>query len=135
MSDSAAALIQEALQARTQAHAPYSHFAVGAALLADNGTIVRGCNVENASFGLTVCAERTALGSAITAGHRTFKALAVVTENGDPPCGACRQALLEFCSADLPVYLAAVNDPPGYRTISLGELLPHAFGPDRLGRR
>jgi cytidine deaminase len=94
-------LMEEAERAREQAHAPYSRFAVGAALLTRSGRIVHGCNVENASFGLSVCAERTALWKAVTEGEREFTAIAVTAGagSGAPPCGACRQVLLEFAPA------------------------------------
>lgn len=120
-------LIEAAIAARRAAYAPYSSFAVGAALLGEDGAIYTGCNVENASFGLTCCAERTALFKAVENGVRRFRALAIVggkvgkdpTESC-PPCGACRQVLAEFCDDDLPVFLAD-------RTVTLGELLPLAF--------
>jgi cytidine deaminase len=120
-------LIEAAQAAIRHAHAPYSGYRVGAALLCEDGSVFTGCNVENASYGLTLCAERTALVSAVAAGHRAFEALAIAA-SGDPtpyPCGACRQVLAEFCSANMPVYVARED---GCETIPLGELLPHAFG-------
>lgn len=125
-------LVQEAVNARDHAHAPYSAFAVGAALVTDTGAVFRGCNVENASFGLTECAERVAVFTAVTAGHRHFSALAVVTTNGAPPCGACLQVLVEFCDLDMPLYLATTESPSTYATSSLKELLPHPFGANEL---
>ncbi len=120
-------LLACATEARKNAYAPYSHFTVGAALLADNGTVYCGCNVENASYGLTCCAERTALYKAVSDGARMFCAIAVVGGNEDeeaatscPPCGICRQALAEFCDNAFPVILSDT-------TVTLGELLPHAF--------
>jgi len=91
-------LLEAALQARNHAHAPYSNFAVGAALLTDTGKIFTGCNVENISLGLTICAERTAVAGAIAAGEKGFVAIAVVVDSDEPalPCGACRQVLAEF---------------------------------------
>ncbi len=93
-----AELLEAALQARNHAHAPYSNFAVGAALLTDTGKIFIGCNVENISLGLTICAERSAVASAIAAGEKGFVAIAVVADSDEPalPCGACRQVLAEF---------------------------------------
>lgn len=92
------ALVEAAWQAREHAHAPYSNFAVGAALLAVDGRIFTGCNVENLSYGLTICAERVAIGTAVAAGVRDFLALAVVADTAVPvsPCGACRQVMAEF---------------------------------------
>jgi cytidine deaminase len=120
-------LIETARQALGHAHAPYSGYRVGAALLCADGTVFTGCNVENASYGLTNCAERTAVFSAITAGQTTFSAIAIAS-CGDPapfPCGACRQVLAEFCPPDFPVHVAFAD---GYTTMALGELLPHQFG-------
>jgi cytidine deaminase len=120
-------LIQAAREATEQAHAPYSGYRVGAALLCSDGTVFTGCNVENASYGLTNCAERTALFSAVAAGHRQFRAIAIAASE-DPapyPCGACRQVLAEFCPADFPVHVVKGD---GHETRSLGELLPHTFG-------
>ncbi|HRJ70982.1 MAG TPA: cytidine deaminase [Terrimicrobiaceae bacterium] len=119
------ALIQSALEVRQRAYAPYSHFSVGAALLAENGEVFLGCNVENLSFGLTLCAERSAVVAAVAAGQTRFQALAIVADTATPisPCGACRQVLAEF-SPDLPIVLATVR---GKReTYSLDELLPRA---------
>ncbi len=99
-------LLSSAWETRGRAHAPYSNFHVGAALLAADGRIFTGCNVENLSFGLTICAERVAIGSAIAAGAREFLALAVVADTNEPisPCGACRQVMAEF--GDFPVRAA-----------------------------
>lgn len=119
-------LIVAATQALENAHAPYSNYKVGAALLCADGSIFKGCNVENASFGLTNCAERTALFSAIAAGQTEFTAIAIAA-SGEPapfPCGACRQVLAEFCDPDFPVY---IKQSEGYESIPLGELLPHSF--------
>ena len=123
-------LLEAARAAQARAYAPYSNYAVGAALECDDGSIFAGCNVENASYGLTNCAERVAIGAAVSQGHRHFRRIVIVS-NSDPPaapCGACRQVLREF-SRDLEV--RAVG--PG-RTVSwqLGELLPAAFGPEQL---
>jgi cytidine deaminase len=122
-------LLAAAGAAARVAYAPYSNFRVGAALLTRSGRIFTGCNVENASYGLTVCAERVALFSAVAAGERRFKALAVVAGGAGPawPCGACRQALAEFCGADLPIHLAASKRPAAPKSVRLGALLPKVF--------
>ena len=122
-------LIIKAMEAREKAHAPYSNFAVGAALLAKSGRVYTGCNVENASYGLSICAERTAVFKAISEGERNFEAIAVVTENGVTPCGACRQVLMEF-GEDIQVIVA--DETGRYRVFGLQELLPEAFTPKHL---
>jgi cytidine deaminase len=119
-------LVDAALQAQRLAYAPYSGFAVGAALLSAAGDTFTGCNVENASYGLTVCAERVALQSAVAAGQREFVALAVATAGGLPPCGACRQVLAEF-AADLPIFLIDVNRDGRQEQLLLADLLPRGF--------
>lgn len=124
-----AALIKAASEVRQQAYAPYSHYQVGAALLMEDGTIVTGVNVENSSYGLTMCAERTAVGKAIAAGYRQLLAVAVATDNAGSPCGACRQVLTEF-AGDVPVYL--VDKDGNGRDTTLYTLLPDHFGPDHL---
>lgn len=123
------ALLAAAAAVVKNAYAPYSDFHVGAALQVTDGPIVAGCNVENASYGLTNCAERTAIFSAVKDGYRSFSAVAVVTSgDGLPyPCGACRQVLSEFCGADCPVYIAHVDRLGAYDTIRMGDLLPYAF--------
>lgn len=129
------ALIAAACAARPSAYAPYSHFTVGAALLADDGRVYTGVNVENASYGLTVCAERNAVGAMALTGGRRVLALAVCTENGVTPCGACRQVLSEFApdEGDAPVWI--VDGAGGVRETSLAALLPDSFGPRHLHRR
>ncbi len=122
-------LIALALEARSRAYAPYSGYAVGAALLAASGEAYTGCNVENASYGLTICAERAAVSRAVCAGEREFEAIAVVTENGGSPCGACRQVLAEF-SPDMRVLVADARG--NHHTFALAELLPAHFGPSKL---
>jgi cytidine deaminase len=123
-------LVAKAKEARERAHAPYSDFAVGAALLAKSGRIYTGCNVENASYGLSICAERVAIFKAVSEGERDFEAIAIVTENGVTPCGACRQVLMEF-GEDMQVI--AADEAGEYRVFTLQELLPEAFTPEHLG--
>ncbi|MBC8375203.1 MAG: cytidine deaminase [FCB group bacterium] len=123
-------LIEVAQDARKKAHAPYSKFYVGAALETSNGKIFPGCNVENASYSLTICAERTALFSAVAAGERNFTHLVVATENGVSPCGACRQVIWELCG-EIPITL--VNETGARTETSSSELLPQAFGQQDLG--
>ena len=118
-------LIQQALEVRLNAHAPFSLFHVGAALLASDGSIHRGCNVEISSFGLTCCAERTALFRAVAEGYRSFEAIAIVADSATvPPCGMCRQALADF-NPVLHVILATTERE--YRLVSLDMLLPEPF--------
>ena len=122
-------LVSLAAEARKKAHAPYSNLSVGAALLAKSGRVYTGCNVENASYGLSVCAERVAVFKAVSEGERKFEAIAVVSENGITPCGACRQVLIEF-GDDIQVIVA---DTAGHqRAFALTDLLPEGFTPDDL---
>jgi cytidine deaminase len=122
-------LVRRAIAARRLAYVPYSSFPVGAALLTRSGKIYAGCNVENASYGLTVCAERVAILKAVSEGETEFEALAVATNIGGSPCGACRQVMAEF-SPDMPVLIA---DLSGQATAtSVAELLPLAFTPQHL---
>lgn len=120
-------LIAEAKKAREKAYVPYSKFKVGAALLTEEGKIIHGCNIENASYGLTNCAERTAFFKAVSEGITKFKALAVVAATDGPcsPCGACRQVMVEFCEPNMPVYLTNLKGDILETTVS--ELLPGAF--------
>lgn len=124
-------LLDAARRARENAYAPYSHFKVGAALLASSGAVYLGCNIENASFGATICAERSAIASAIAGGSRDFSAIAIIggAENADTapctPCGICRQVLSEFCDPDFPVILE--NGDGTEKIVKLSELLPHSF--------
>jgi cytidine deaminase len=119
-------LAEAALAARRRAYAPYSRFKVGAALLTADDELFSGCNVENASYGLSICAERTAVSSAVGAGHREFRAMAIVTTADPPaaPCGPCLQFLTEFC-VDLPLLL--LNPDGARRTARLSALLPGGF--------
>lgn len=131
-------LIRAALEAREKSYSPYSHYRVGAALLSEDGEIITGCNVENASYGATCCAERTAVFKAISEGKRRFSAIAIAggMEGKDPedyayPCGICRQVLSEFVGDDSFTVIAAksVSD---YKEYSLNELLPYSFGGDSI---
>ena len=125
-------LIRAAFEGQKFAYVPYSRFHVGAALLGKNGTVYKGCNIENAGYTPTNCAERTALFKAVSEGERDFAALAVTGgPAGKPgvfcaPCGVCRQMLSEFCTPEMPVILGAVGKLQVY---TLGDLLPLAFGP------
>jgi cytidine deaminase len=122
-----AALVAAARAARRNAHAPYSRFAVGAAVRDERGRVHVGCNVENASYGLTICAERNAVAAAVAAGARAVRAVAVVTPTRPPgsPCGACRQVLAELGDGRTRVLLASPKGPA--ETVTLGALLPRAF--------
>jgi cytidine deaminase len=124
-------LLVAARAAARNAYAPYSRYSVGAALETVDGRVFTGCNVENASYGLALCAERAALAAAVVAGAREFRRLVVVTMSDPPaaPCGACRQVLAEFGSE---LIVESVG-PKSRRRWTLGELLPDAFGPDDLG--
>ncbi|MCX6043473.1 MAG: cytidine deaminase [Chloroflexi bacterium] len=125
----AEALVQQALLARQRAYAPYSHYTVGAALLMADGTVIYGCNVENAAYGATICAERVALTSAIAQGQHDFIAIAVATKNGGSPCGICRQVMAELG----PAMLVYITDETGnFRTTSVAELLPDWFRGENL---
>lgn len=120
-------LMAAAHAARQRAYAPFSGYAVGAALLADDGRVFTGCNVENRSFGLALCAERVAVATAVAAGARRFTALAVVTASEPPaaPCGLCRETLAEFCAPELPIHLGGTGG--ARRDTTLGRLFPDPF--------
>lgn len=130
-------LIEEAIAASKLAYAPYSHYHVGAALLTEEGQIYTGCNIENASFGATNCAERTAFFKAVSEGNKCFRAIAIVgglTEDGEAnpfsdyayPCGICRQVMQEFCKQDFVILVAKSSED--YKKYTLRELLPCGFG-------
>ncbi|GBE89413.1 cytidine deaminase-like protein [Sparassis latifolia] len=136
-------LIKAAFEAKENAYCRYSNFRVGAALLSANGEVIKGANIENASYGGTICAERTAIVKAVSEGTRSFTALAVVTdvESALSPCGMCRQVLREFCSLNMPIFLVPANydelrasgdQNGGIQETSIGELLPYSFGPEEL---
>ena len=125
-------LAELAKEAMTHAYVPYSGYTVGAALLCADGTVYQGCNIENASYSPTNCAERTAFFKAVFDGHRDFTAIAVcggkngVITGAFPPCGVCRQVMREFCRDDFAVYLVNAD---GYEALTLADLLPHSFSP------
>ena len=123
--------MEQAIEARKMSYSPYSGFCVGAALLGKSGKVYTGCNVENAAYTPTNCAERTAVFKAVSEGEREFSAIAIVGGKGDAmaefcaPCGICRQVLAEFCDGDFPVVLGT---PEKYQAYTLAELLPFSFG-------
>lgn len=123
-------LIEAAADARAQAYVPYSHYPVGAAILTASGEVVSGCNVENATFGATICGERTAAVKAVSQGEREFRVIAVVTSNGASPCGICRQFLYEF-GPEMTVILADAQGDVSWEG-PLSDLLPLGFGPKKL---
>lgn len=130
-------LILQALEARRFAYAPYSHFTVGAALLCDDGRIFKGCNIENAAFSPSICAERTAFAKAVSEGHSDFTAIAIVGAPSDSkgtdfctPCGVCRQVMREFCQQDFRIICAKTDETGNIleqKVFTLSELLPESF--------
>ena len=134
-----ARLISAAFHARRSAYAPYSGYKVGAALYTKDGKITEGCNIENSSYGLCNCAERTAFFKAVSNGEQDFEAIAIVGGKGDGdvtedyayPCGACRQVMREFCISDLFKVIVARSEDD-YKEFTLSELLPNSFGPDSI---
>lgn len=128
-------LIQTAVRAKANAYAPYSRFSVGAAVLCDNGRIYAGANVECASFGATICAERAAIAAAVADGARRILAVAVSGDTPNPltPCGICRQTLVEFAGSKTPVWCGNGRDE--FTELTLGELLPFAFTPEALDQK
>ena len=129
-------LVLTAIKAMNNAYVPYSGYRVGAALLTASGKVYTGCNIENAAYSPTVCAERTAIFKAVSEGEREFAMLAVAGGKGGelsgtfPPCGVCRQVMAEFCSADFPVLL--VESETAWKRTTLSELLPLSFTPDHI---
>ena len=117
-------LIKTAIDMRKKSQSPYSNYRVGAAVETESGEIIGGCNVESSSYGLTCCAERVALYSAISEGHDNFKSMAISTENGGMPCGACRQVIWDLCN-DIKIYIC--NGKELLKTIDSSDLLPDAF--------
>jgi cytidine deaminase len=125
-------MLDLAFEAMERAYTPYSHFQVGACLKGASGRYYLGCNVESASYSPTNCAERTAVFKAVSEGERKFESIVIVCSGKNPaaPCGVCRQVLREFCSDDMPVVFA--NSKRDFTESTLGELLPHSFGPEDL---
>ena len=125
-------LVQKAIEAKSKALPKYSNFYVGAAIISDDNKIYQGGNIENSSYGLTICAERTAVFQATLDGKRNFKAIAVVGDTEDflPPCGACRQVLADLCGKELDVIL--INQKGETKIFKLGDLLPYSFGEEFL---
>ena len=132
--ESLSLMIKKVYEARDHAYAPYSKYLVGACVKAEDGTLFTGCNIENASYGLTICAERTAIFSMVNAGKRKITALALVGtgEALCTPCGACRQVIREFATPDLSIYLCNSSSPEIVKTVTLSSLLPMSFGPEFL---
>lgn len=131
-------LVEQAFEARKMAYVPYSKFAVGAALMTRSGKIFRGCNIENAAYSPTNCAERTAIFKAVSEGENEFIAIAICGGYEEDiqycfPCGVCRQVLMEFCNPEEFIILVAKN-PDEYKEYMLNELLPHGFGPENLNK-
>lgn len=130
----AKSLCEAAIKAREKSYSPYSNFKVGAALLCESGEIISGCNIENAAYTPTNCAERTAVFTAVSQGHLRFNAIAVCGGKAElslaTPCGVCRQVLREFCSDDMPILCVTSADT--YESTTLGDLLPKSFGPESL---
>ena len=124
-------LVSIAFEAMKMSYSPYSHFKVGAALLCDDGSVYSGCNIENASYGATNCAERTAIFKAVSEGKRDFRMLAVVGDEFALPCGICRQVIAEFCGGDFPIIVASEKET---KKFTLSELLPSAFSGDSMNR-
>ncbi|CAM3756625.1 cytidine deaminase [Mesobacillus zeae] len=127
-------LVEKAIEAQSKAYVPYSNFQVGAAVLTESGNVYLGCNVENASYGLTNCAERTAIFKAVSEGDREIKAIAVVGRTDGPvsPCGACRQVIAEFSTDETKIYLA--NNDGAIQKTTIAEILPGYFSSKDLNK-
>jgi len=129
-------LAQQAMSVRENAYAPYSNYLVGAALLAADGTVFTGCNIENAAYSPTLCGERSAFAAAVSGGYTRFSAIAVAgwargaSEGSATPCGVCRQFMKEFFADNVPILV--VRPDGSFDEYTMGELLPHGFGPDNL---
>ena len=125
-------LAQIAVGAKSKSYSPYSNFRVGAALLTEDGEVYEGANIENAAYGLTICAERTAAFAAKLSGENNFRSIAVASDSQDftPPCGSCRQVLLELCGKDLEVIM--INKNNELKIFKLSELIPFSFGDENL---
>lgn len=125
-----ALLREKAREARNHSYSPYSHYAVGAALLTEEGKVYQGCNIENAGFTPTICAERTAFFKAVFEGERHFRAIAITSTGEDIgyPCGVCRQVMAEFCGGDF-IILCENRDGSKQDSTTFDKILPHAFGP------
>ena len=125
-------LAEIAVDSKSKAYAKYSNFHVGAALLTESNNVYVGANIENASFGLTICAERTAAFKAVIDGEKNFKAIAIASDSDDfcPPCGACRQVLIELCGPELEVIMVKPNLE--YKSVKLKELIPYSFTEEKL---
>ena len=123
-------LVQSAIEVRERAYVPYSGYKVGAAILTTAGEVIQGCNIENAAYGPSICAERTAVVKAVSDGIKDFEAIAVVTENAGSPCGICRQVMFEFA----PDMLVIIADSDGtiHEQKTVSDLLPRGFGPSSL---
>ena len=132
-------LIHQALSMMQRSYAPYSHFAVGAALLCEDGTVYTGCNIENAAYTPTICAERTAFFKAVSEGKTSFKAIAIaggadrIPDALTSPCGVCRQVMMEFCDPKK-FYVIIAKSEDAYMVYTLEEMLPMGFGPKNLGK-
>jgi len=128
------ALVTAAKKAKLKAYAPYSNFRVGAAIRTKQGRVYTGCNIENSSYGLTICAERIAIFKAISEGEKEFTAIAVASDDADfcPPCGACRQVLMDLAPG---VDFVMINSKGQEKVVTLSELFPYPFGPDHLPHR